>query len=72
MNLDLLTKLEETNLALAGLELSNKNVRLVSNKFNRELNENREAFKQDKTAMIKDYKTQIKMWKKDLGEERFV
>ena len=70
MNIDLTTKLEEKNLALAGLELSNKSARLVSDKFNKEINENREAFQLEKTAIIKDFKAQIKIWRKDLGEER--
>ena len=43
---------------------------LVSEKFNKEINENREALQLQKTAIIKDFKAQIKMWRKDLGEER--
>ena len=70
VNIDLTTKLEEKNLALAGLELSNKSARLVSDKFNNEIIENREAFQLEKTAIIKDFKAQIKIWRKDLGEER--
>jgi hypothetical protein len=43
---------------------------LVSNKLNKELNDNKETFQKETNALIKDFKIQIKSWKEDLGEKK--
>ena len=46
-----------------------RNRKKISNKFNKELSDARVKFKNEKAEISKEYRAEIKGWRKDLGEE---
>jgi predicted RNase H-like nuclease (RuvC/YqgF family) len=60
----------EKSSGLADVKASLQTKTLVSNKLNKELNDNKESAQKEKTALIKDFKVQIKSLKEDLGDEK--
>ena len=51
------------------LKLSNENQKNISIKLNKEFNENQTKFKKEKLEMTKQFKKELKMWKKKLGTQ---
>ena len=51
------------------LEVSNKKVNEIADKFHKELIETKRKFKKDNAAMVKQHKAEVKSWRLDLGEE---
>ena len=58
-------KLQQKSSEIEDLKPANKTATLAYNKLNQKIFEDREA-------ITKDFKAQIKSWRKDLGEERKV
>ena len=51
------------------LERTIKTQKEISNKFNKELNEYKVKVQKEKKALIKEHRTEVKYWRKELGEE---
>ena len=59
-----------TGQKIQDLERLNKRAREASDKLNKKLVDAKVQFKKEKAEITKEYKTDVKSWKKDLGEER--
>jgi predicted RNase H-like nuclease (RuvC/YqgF family) len=62
-------KINDLNTEIQDLEASNTKQKKISNKFNKELSEARVKFKNEKAEISKEYRAEIKAWRKNLGEE---
>ena len=63
------TKVEGLKMEVHDLESSNKKQKLISDKFNKELSQTKQKFKEEKAEVEKHHRAKIKAWRKDLGEE---
>ena len=52
------------------LKLSFANSKMAANKLNKEISENKIKFQKDKSLVTKEFKAEIKSWRKELGLER--
>ena len=62
-------KVDDLNEEMHDLEESNKKQKQISNKFNKDLSDARVKFNNEKAEISKEYRAEIKAWRKDLGEE---
>lgn len=62
-------RVEAQNTEIKDLDISNKTAKEVSNKLRKELRETKANFKKEKMAIMKNHKTEIKYWRKQLGEQ---
>ena len=60
---------ETLSVKLQDLERTIKTQKEISNKFNKELNEYKVKVQKEKKALIKEHRTEVKYWRKELGEE---
>ena len=56
------------DLEIANLKVENKATKEASEKLNNALGELRTKFKDEKKALLKEHRIEIKSWKKDLGQ----
>jgi hypothetical protein len=54
---------------IESLHASNKNLSKVSGNLNKELNQAKLKFQKEKKSIFKQHRTEIKSWRKELGEE---
>ena len=69
-NESLVSKIKSQSDEIQDLERLNKRAREASNKLNKKLVDAKVQFKKEKAEITKEYKTDVKAWKKDLDEER--
>ena len=62
-------RFDDLNAEIQDLETSNKKQKEISNKFNKELSDARVKFQKEKTEISKEYRAELKVLRKDLGEE---
>ena len=64
------TLLLEKKTEIQNLQQSLQNSRCAAKKLNKELNENRHIHEKETKNIVKNFRSEIKAWKKDLGRER--
>ena len=68
-NEELKARIEAQNNDIEVLNISNKTTKEVSNKLRKELSETKANFNKEKITIMKNHKTEIKHWRKQLGEQ---
>ena len=61
---------EEDKNEMEYLKINNKNLKVAMKRLNKELSEVKIRLKKDKDEVIKEFKLEIKQWRKELGHER--
>ena len=61
--------IENQNMEIYDLKLGNKNAREISNKLNKKHSDLMIKFEKEKNTILKEYKAEIKYWRKELGEK---
>ena len=61
-------KIDEHMDEIKSLQHANNLVREISNKVNKELNETKLKAKEEKAAILKEHKAEVKSWKRELGK----
>ena len=61
-------KIKERDENLQELEVANKIAREGTNRIRKELNESKKKFTQEKAMIFKEHKSEVKAWRKELGE----
>ena len=62
------SKIDEQDDIISELNIINKNSKEGSARINKELHELKIKYSKEKTNLIKDHKTEVKAWRKDLGD----
>ena len=62
------SKIDEQDDIISELNIINKNSKEGSARINKELHELKIKYSKEKTMLIKDHKTEVKAWRKDLGD----
>ena len=61
-------KIKERDETIQELEIANKIAREGKNRIHKELNESKKKFTQEKALIFKEHKSEVKAWRKELGE----
>ena len=61
-------KIKERDETLQELEIANKIAREGQNRIHKELNESKKKFTQEKALIFKKHKSEVRAWRKELGE----
>ena len=67
-NAALQSRIDDQDETISEMKIINKNSREATDRINKELHEHKIKYSKEKAVLIKEHKTEVKAWRKELGE----